>query len=240
MKEDDFINACDTGDIKAVLQFSGNVNYINKSGWSGLLIAAVSGHLDIIKNLINRGADINYKNLGNGWVDPETPLMLTCKHNHYDAAVLLLNLGADIDIKDKYGYTALMHATNQGNTSIVKMLLGNAADTSLINSDGYSAEGIAVYANQIPCLFVLNSEFIINHSKYGNALLIYSCESLEEDDILFQYEHGADFYFENENGESGFNILNTIVLTPALESFKEKLILDKMIDNENNEYSMSL
>lgn len=62
-----------------------------------------------------------------------SPLMLSAYYGHYEAVVLLLNLGADIHSRDKNGNSILMAATFKGNLSIVELLLQSGADPEACN-----------------------------------------------------------------------------------------------------------
>ena len=56
-----------------------------------------------VKDLIEAGADINFRNSNrNG----QTPLMHACEYSNYEVAKILLQAGANPKLKDKYGKTA--------------------------------------------------------------------------------------------------------------------------------------
>lgn len=63
----------------------------------------------------------------------------------------------DIDSKNKYGYTALMLASEQGNTEIVKVLLQNGADFTLTNKEGKNALNMAEENGRTETVKVLES-----------------------------------------------------------------------------------
>jgi len=94
--------------------------------------------LDDVKELIDMGADINYQD-----VDGQSPLIIlstatnhtnhtnhTTNHN-YNACKFLLESGADVDIQNQYGNTALMHSIHDIN--IMKLLLEYDPDIYLVN-----------------------------------------------------------------------------------------------------------
>jgi len=72
---------------------------------------------DLVGFLSANGADINAT--GTNGV---TPLMLACWFGAEAAAELLVQLGADVSMKDNKGATALMMARQRRNISIVTML----------------------------------------------------------------------------------------------------------------------
>src|SRR5580658_2799812 len=73
-----------------------------KLGPTALIVAAQNGHLEIVKELLNRGANIEAKeNYG------FTALLRAARGDYTEILIELLNRGANIEDKDKYGYTAI-------------------------------------------------------------------------------------------------------------------------------------
>ncbi|KAF8269332.1 ankyrin repeat-containing domain protein [Lactarius quietus] len=64
------------------------------------------------------------------------------------SAFLGANEGADIDVRDEYGYTALHLAADRGNAATVEFLLKQGADKTLKDTDGYTATDLATIAQQ--------------------------------------------------------------------------------------------
>ena len=71
--------------------------------------------INIIKQLIKEGKDINEKNQFG-----KTPLMLAIEKHNIGLVKLLLIAGADPNIKDKSGYTAFCKAVCATSTSLVE------------------------------------------------------------------------------------------------------------------------
>lgn len=47
--------------------------------------------------------------------------------------------GADLDVKDKHGWTALHYAAWQGKLKVVQYLIDNGADSDVTSNDGKTA-----------------------------------------------------------------------------------------------------
>ncbi len=56
------------------------------------------------------------------------PLNSAVAGNHYDIASKLIEAGADVNMKQAGGFTALMGAAQNGNAQIVQLLLEHGAD----------------------------------------------------------------------------------------------------------------
>ncbi|EGP90319.1 uncharacterized protein MYCGRDRAFT_103421 [Zymoseptoria tritici IPO323] len=70
-------------------------------------------------------------------------LSLACCLGMDQACAALLARGANPDVRDKGGYTPLMHAAVHGRTQIFQLLVARGADASVRSLMGYSAFRIA-------------------------------------------------------------------------------------------------
>lgn len=97
------------------------------------------GGLDSLHDRI-RGNDVtfvlNYVSSTNGNKIPPEALLLASKLGFPDIASLLIAFGADINFRDKHGWTPLMHAVGKGHIEMVKLLVSNQADISLKDKKG--------------------------------------------------------------------------------------------------------
>ncbi|KLI38373.1 ankyrin [Brachyspira hyodysenteriae] len=79
-----------------------------------------------LQNLIDNGADVNYKNY-----DKKTALTEAASYNNINAVKVLLKNNANVNVQDYYDMTALMSACRNGNLEMTKMLLDAGADKSI-------------------------------------------------------------------------------------------------------------
>ncbi|TAM45192.1 MAG: ankyrin repeat domain-containing protein [Burkholderiaceae bacterium] len=112
----------------------------NKAGESPLMIAALHGQIDMVRELIAKGADINKP----GW----TPLHYAATRGHLEIMSLLLEHSAYIDAASPNGTTPLMMAASYGTPAAVKLLLDEGADPTLKNQQGLTAINFAQRANR--------------------------------------------------------------------------------------------
>lgn len=75
----------------------------------------------------------------------QTPLQFAVTHTRNGNIIkLLLSLGADINAKDKDGWTALHYAVYRGNSDAVRILLTHGANPNIEANDGRTADMVAV------------------------------------------------------------------------------------------------
>jgi ankyrin repeat protein len=102
---------------------------------SPLMMAALKGHLELVKKLIRHDADVNKP----GW----TPLHYAATGGHLAIMDLLLEQHAFIDAESPNGTTPLMMAAHYGTPGAVKLLLEAGADATMKNQLGLSAVDFA-------------------------------------------------------------------------------------------------
>jgi len=90
---------------------------------TALLIAAESGHAQVVDELLDCGAEIDHQN-----EDGATALLLASWSGRNQVVHKLLDRGAQIDGQNKNGWTALLAASCAGHTTAVRELLDRGAD----------------------------------------------------------------------------------------------------------------
>lgn len=102
---------------------------------TALHMAAFNGHTETVKYLIKQGATVDCRD-----AEGKTPLIHTCTGPFAKTAQALIDAGADINARDSVeGFTPLMMAAGLGEADVVKVLLENNADKSLLDADQESA-----------------------------------------------------------------------------------------------------
>jgi ankyrin repeat protein len=127
-------------DKARVLVSSGaDVSILNNDGQTALMLAASEGNAELIRFLGASDTDINRKNRSLG----ATPLMQGASRGSVETVQVLLDLGADLEVRDNEGRTALMYAASNGTDDVVTLLLEAGADTSAVDKYGRTALSIA-------------------------------------------------------------------------------------------------
>ena len=104
---------------------------LDKNGVTHLMACAALGDLNLVKGLIDNGADINAVD-NDGW----TVMHGTVCHDHWETIKFLIDNGANVNAKIKDGTTPLMLATINNHLEIVKLLVANGADVNAQDNKG--------------------------------------------------------------------------------------------------------
>lgn len=94
--------------------------------------AVISGNLEVVKQHIKAGTDINQKEA----MSSSTPLISAATFNKPEIAKVLIDANADLSLKNNDGSTALHTAAFFGRIEIVQMLIDAKADKTIRNNFG--------------------------------------------------------------------------------------------------------
>lgn len=121
-----YTEALRDGNVKLVKKFLNANAGVNDLyfGWSALQIAANKGQLEVVKVLLDKGADINYQHP----ISKNTALHLAALSNYPEVVKYLISKGADVNIKLRAGVSIIRPLRDEGNLKMVELLL--AAGTS--------------------------------------------------------------------------------------------------------------
>jgi hypothetical protein len=123
----------DMAKLKSLLTEGEDPNDIYKS-WSAVNQAAQGGHCEMIKILVDAGADITLRSLN------VSPLYSAIKENYYHCARYLLDQGAEVDTRQYQNLnTPLIRAAKDGYIESVQLLLEFGADPLAESYAGDSA-----------------------------------------------------------------------------------------------------
>jgi len=103
---DAFLSAADIGDCAAIDRMLASdakiIEARDRFGRSALHLAARHGNLDVVKSLINRGADVGAQDESG-----QTPLHLALREDYVDVALALISAGACIYTENKQGMSCV-------------------------------------------------------------------------------------------------------------------------------------
>ena len=113
---------------------------------SALTTAAYKGQTNVVKDLLDKGADVNERSGCGLGSDPNlTALICAVTDGHIETVKVLVARGADVNVTYQNGWTPLAYVAYKGNAGIAKLLIEKGADidTAMAQLEKYrSADGI--------------------------------------------------------------------------------------------------
>jgi uncharacterized protein len=112
------------------------IDYGSAEGGSLLLSAAGAGNTQLMRELLRRGAPVDYRRPQG----EETPLLLVAGNTeHIENARLLIERGANVNARDWMGETPLFRAATGTNTGMIELLAHHGADPNIRDKEGRTA-----------------------------------------------------------------------------------------------------
>jgi len=126
--------------VKILAEQDEPVDELDREGRTPLFYAIQNGSLPLAAELISLGANVNAQDN-----NLEGPLHFAARAYNLEATKLLIDHGAEVDLKDRQGNTPLSNAVfeSRGREPVIKYLLQSGADRSAKNNHGVSPEELA-------------------------------------------------------------------------------------------------
>ena len=119
-----------------LLERGGNVNAICKDHWTALHAASYFGKQEIVRTLLDKGANPNAKNrLGKNSLDLVSRGEYRAEEDGVRITQFLLDSGVDVNASDKDHWTPLHSASYYGRPEIARTLLDHGADVNAENEE---------------------------------------------------------------------------------------------------------
>jgi ankyrin repeat protein len=206
---DGFFDACTNGDADTVRKLVGKnpelVRSINKQGWTGLHGAAQHGHTEVVRLLLEHGADPNAREPG----DHTYPLHWAAAQGHIEIVRSLLDAGADVHgvgddhALDVIGWATVFGSPGQNWREIVSLLVARGARHHIFSA---IATGDP---NLIRDVVRRDPKALERHAsrfEEGRTAMHYAM-SLNRYDILdLLIELGADLEAKDNNGQTALAV----------------------------------
>jgi uncharacterized protein len=109
-------------------------------GFQPLHLAAFFGQTEVIRELLERHADVNAVADNPSRV---RPLHSAVASRNGDAVRLLVEHGAEVDVQQHGGWTPLHAAALHGDRSLVELFINRGADAKMTSDDGKDAAALA-------------------------------------------------------------------------------------------------
>ena len=211
--------------IQKIIQNSPDLVNDRVNGVTLLQNAAVKGWLDVSRFLLDNGADINATSqlFGQGNED-RTALQFAAESGHKTMVELLLDRGAAVDARDKFGRTALHFAVSKGYLSVAKSLIAKDADVNARNTQsGWTPLHTAADSGSKPMaeLLLANKAEINALDNSGLTPLMVAVVAKRAEMVELLLKRGADIQLKTKDGNT--------VLTLAVQRAPQftELLLEK-------------
>ena len=155
-KPKEFQEPAGKGDLEAVkkaIEKGGKVDKLDAAGQTALMWASEGGHMEVIKYLIEKGADVNIvsNKYGRG-----SAMIYAAAAGRLEVVQYLVDHGANINATStSQNETALIWAVAMGHPDIVKYLLEKGADQTIINKNKENAIDVAKKVNRADMIKLL-------------------------------------------------------------------------------------
>nr|XP_051688418.1 ankyrin repeat domain-containing protein 26 isoform X21 [Oryctolagus cuniculus] len=234
--------AASTGNVAAVEKILGcrrsGVDDVDHKSRTALHWACAKGHQDMVAFLISRRC----------LLDPQdkraaTPLIKAVQCPAENCATLLLDHGADPNIEDEIGNTALHYAAYGGNTRMAEKLLSSNADIEKKNETGLTPLLVAIQQNQesmVKFLILQNADVFAIDNLHRTSLMFAGWYNTE-DIVHMLLELGVDVLSEDIAGHSARDYAlqkRSMQNYQLISLFRENAVLEKTVNtNPDDEHS---
>ena len=138
-----------------------NINIQNKIGESALHIACNYENVKIIEMLLDKKININIADYEN----QITPLMYITSINNIEITKKLLNNGANAELQDSYGNTALHIAIQENNINIANLLMTNMNNFNLVDINSMTPLHLLLTLYNIDTILKYNIDILITKTN---------------------------------------------------------------------------
>jgi len=128
------------------------VNAYAKDGFQPLGLACYFGHPETAEYLVKAGAPINSPSRN---ALKAAPIQSAVAAGHEKVVQVLLQLGADPNIREQGGYTPLHAAAQNKDVDMIRTLLYGGADLTLQGNDGNTALDLAINSGDEKVIILL-------------------------------------------------------------------------------------
>jgi hypothetical protein len=159
----------------------------SRESYTELMRAAKDGNTTAVKQILDRGADVNERN-NKG----KRALMLAASEGRTEVAKLLIARGAEVDAADVYGTTALIVASTAGHTEVAALLLEHGAAPAARDSSGGSPLVNATFFGHTATVRLLLSKLSVLEKQDGEELLMLAAGLGHAEIVGALIDHGVD------------------------------------------------
>ncbi|CAM4644457.1 unnamed protein product [Leuciscus chuanchicus] len=217
--------------IKAHLDKYREVDTRSENGQTALMVASEQGSLEIVQELIRRGANVNLDD-----IDCWTALISAAKEGHTGVVKELLENNANVEHRDMGGWSALMWAAYKGRVEVAHLLLEKGANPNITGQ--YSVYPIIWAAGrghaEIVQLLLQHGAKVNCSDKYGTTPLIWAARKGHYDCVMHLLENGANVDQEGANSMTALIVAVRGGFTEVVKELLKRNPNMNMTDKDGN------
>jgi serine/threonine-protein phosphatase 6 regulatory ankyrin repeat subunit B len=222
------------GDYETSVQYYNAINENHSfytRGASLLMTASGVGNTDIIRTIIDHGADINARDN-----DGDTALFYALTKQQTAAMELLITRGANVNTKGQSGNNLLHIAVVMNDYKSALLLLRAGAEVDLANDKGETPlmQAVAVGIDDLARLFIEYGADIDAKDDDGDSVLFYAASQGQAKTVKMLIEHGAKVNSVNNAGGAALMTAANRYFRDVVELLLEHGADARICDNEGH------
>ena len=188
-----------------------DLEYLSSDRCNVLHYAAMTGDLDRVKLLLEKGADVNLADKYD-----RTPLHFAASSDNLELVKYLVEQGADVNAKDNEESSVLHEAAFSRNLELVKYLVEQGADINAKDDEGSSILHRAAHSGSLELVqWLIQQGFDVNTKRNdGHSILHEAVFSRNLELVQWLVEQGADI---NAKTDIGISVLHVAAATCSLK-----------------------
>ncbi|MBA3954883.1 ankyrin repeat domain-containing protein [Candidatus Dependentiae bacterium] len=214
--ERELIQAAKSGDLACVQALIAHaevhINATDENTATALHGAARNGHKEVVKLLLEKGADIDTEDENN-----HTPLHSAAYAGYAEVVKLLLQKGASINTRvegnededeEEEGYTALHLAAENGHKEVVELLLKSGADINAKDEEDNTALHVAAQCGhkEVVELLLKSGADINAKDEEDNTALHVAAQCGHKEVVELLLKSGADINAKDEEDYTALHV----------------------------------
>ena len=187
--------------VKMLVKAGAGVCVTDNEGDTCLILAACCGHTETVSYLVGL-KDVAMNHSGD---DGFTALHWAGQENYPEVVQVLIDAGADIEVKDGVGRSPLLVSSCSGSLDVVKVLVKAGADVCVADNEGDTCLTLAAWFGQIETVRYLVGlpEVDMNQRGLrGRTALHMAVLKVHADVVEVLIDAGADIEVKAEKGRS--------------------------------------
>ncbi|XP_064778852.1 E3 ubiquitin-protein ligase MIB2-like isoform X3 [Oncorhynchus masou masou] len=186
------------------------VDVKKEDGFSALHLASLNNHRDVAEILVKEGrCDVNIRNNRN-----QTPLQLAVTQGHGDLVQLLVVEGADVNVEDEDGDTAMHVALSRPQLANATLTPATTSTTTTTQERGEGGPGSS--SSSLYCQ--LSSSGLMGNTELSVGAAI----------ACFLAQEGANINYANHKGKSPLDLVADTAVLQLIKSFSEKQRMQRL------------